>query len=77
MCIRDSPNPTSNAFGVYFSDMQSVDIQLFNAAGQLVMKQADISSNEQVKVGHLPLGLYFYRLTHDEEVVDVGKVTIQ
>ena len=72
--VQIYPNPTSDAFGIYFSDVQSVDIQLFNAAGQIVLNQSDTSSGEQMEVGHLPKGLYFYRLSNKGKVVDVGKL---
>ena len=76
--VQVYPNPTSDAFGVYFSDVQSVDIQLFSAAGQIVLNQSDLSSGEQIEVGHLPKGLYFYIAENDDgQIVDVGKIVIE
>ncbi len=76
--VQVYPNPTSDTFGVYFSDVQGVDIQLFNAAGQLVLRQADLESSKQIEVGHLPMGLYFYQIQDREgQVIDVGKIVIE
>ena len=76
--IEVYPNPTSDAFGVYFSDIQSVDIQLFNSAGQLVLRHRDLSSGEQVVVRHLPKGLYFYQIQNRSgQIYDVGKIVIK
>ena len=72
------PNPTNDAFGLYFSDLQSVGLQLFSSAGQLVLRQSDLLNGGQVAVGHLPKGLYFYQIQDSEgQVIDVGKIVVK
>lgn len=77
------PSPASDVLNIYFSDLQTVDVQLFNASGQLVLEQENVQSGELVDISFLPNssavaeGLYFYQFRNEKnEVIHTGKLMI-
>ncbi len=74
------PNPASDAFTVHFSDLQSVDIQLYNGSGQLVLAQDNVQSGEQIDISFSAVteGLYFYHFRNEKNaVIHTGKLIVQ
>ena len=52
-------------------------MSLFDAAGRLVLNQADVQTGEQVDVSLLPKGIYFYHFRNEEnEVMHTGKLVV-
>lgn len=71
------PNPTQ---GQLYIDLPrqvgDIDFQLFSAAGQQVFAQSGNLTNEAIELGHLPKGIYFYRILNQEGRVWSGKVVL-
>jgi hypothetical protein len=67
------PNPTSGY--VNLSQFPGdIFFQVYNNMGQLVF-EAELYGSRQVDLGHLESGIYFYRISAEEEFVS-GKIVI-
>ncbi|MGH1337194.1 MAG: T9SS type A sorting domain-containing protein [Aureispira sp.] len=57
---------------------ERLGLQVFNATGQLVQEyQESFTSRLTMQRGTLPTGIYFYRLSGDEQLLSTGKVVLQ
>lgn len=57
--LRIYPNPVDNFF--YLSTNEKVQVEIFNAAGQIVL-QTQSQNNEKINVSGLPKGIYFIKI---------------
>ena len=65
------PNPTTGMITISGLDGHSVDVSLYSANGQLIMKKK-ISSDEQIDLGTLKRGLYLLKI--NDSVYKISKI---
>jgi len=59
------PNPTSDALTLSVDDAQGFDYEVYNLAGQVVMRGQSITSEVTLSLGDCPKGLYFVSILCD------------
>jgi hypothetical protein len=62
--INIYPNPASNYFAIGSDDNKTYSVEIYNAIGYLMLKEA-ISMNRQIYIGNLPPGLYVVRINDE------------
>jgi len=72
-----SPNPFTHTATITFNQPGQFDFTLFNIFGKEVMRRENISGQSIIERGTLPAGIYFYRISNGNKIVDSGKVVIQ
>lgn len=73
--IRVYPNPASNIIMITEAPVNS-DIRLYDASGRLVIRNQNLQPFGQLRVGHLPVGIYqlFITTPTGERVVEQVKI---
>lgn len=76
--VRVYPNPSEGYFTVEVSDVmqRGAEFILYNGTGQVVKTQRCIGISTQVYAPELPAGVYFYRLSSSEGLIEEGKIVI-
>jgi len=73
------PNPTTDF--VYFSfaeNQQSIKtVSIYNMQGQIVKTESVNKQNSKISLKSLPAGLYFYRITENNKLLQTGKIVKQ
>ena len=71
------PNPTSGQIHIDLPKQAGqVDFNLFSATGQLVFNRTKIFAHEEMDLGTLPKGIYFYKISDGEGSVWSGKLVV-
>ena len=72
------PNPASHIITINLSQIESVDIAIFNELGQNVFRKDAISGDfVELDVSILPKGLYLIRLLQNEQIIYSEKCIIE
>lgn len=68
------PNPANN-YLQFHSDLYNngYQIEFYQADGSKLIVHESASNNTSVNISHLPVGIYFYRILHNGNVVQTGK----
>jgi len=69
------PNPNNGHFSVDLRSFSSSDIEIYNAANQLVFAKADNNGIQRIKLDLIP-GIYFLRLIEENNKISTHKVLI-
>ena len=77
--VRAYPNPFENkatieVLGVDYPELQ---LSLYNMAGQLLQEQKSNNGQFEVYRSQLPQGVYIYKITNDDQLINVGKIITQ
>ena len=70
------PNPTTGFLNIEIStsDFRTTKILIFNALGEIILKENITQAQQQLDLYHLANGTYFYNLQIDGKVAGRGKV---
>ena len=65
------PNPSKNTIAINFTNLQSIDVELFDLLGRSVLFRNDYSSNSLIDVSTLSAGTYMVKMTtnHNQSIV--------
>ena len=66
------PNPGTNILNVKTNN-ESIDFELVNINGQVVLKRLLIGKSSSLNVEMLKSGIYFYRLIENNKIIKTGK----
>jgi hypothetical protein len=68
------PNPASDVVTISTGQLQGGEFVMYNAAGQIVLRQQLVQSTTTVSVQELARGVYFYRVTEESGRMYSGKL---
>jgi hypothetical protein len=74
--VYPNPVPFNGVFHVVASFLNNAEIRLYNMNGQLVLKYKTRQFDEQISIGGLSSGLYFFTINEDGQTVQRGKLVI-
>jgi len=64
------PNPTSGEFRILSSDIQVLDVGVFDVYGRKVLEQKETRSKQnEINIKHFPPGIYFVKIVTDKGIV--------
>lgn len=77
--VKCYPNPN---YGTLFIDLtkrysKDINIQLLNSFSQIVMEETSSNQNSTLNIQHLPSGLYFVKVTSDNNIIAMQKIIKQ
>ncbi|MCP4441320.1 MAG: T9SS type A sorting domain-containing protein [Aureispira sp.] len=77
--VKSYPNPfqdkaTIEVLGVDYPELK---LSLYNMAGQLIQQQQSANGQFEVYRNRLPQGVYIYKITNNDQLINVGKIIIQ
>ena len=78
--LKIYPNPFTDAVnitGAAVETLRATSLQVINIAGAVVHTQIISSSNETIRLGHLPAGLYFFRVEKEGKMKMAKVIKIQ
>lgn len=79
--VNISPNPFSNEAIIFLNQpflKQTFSITVFSLLGKEIIKIKLISSETKIERGHLPSGIYFYKVQNENgSMQETGKIIIQ
>ena len=71
------PNPNNGIFNVSFNnELKNAKLELVNVQGQVVFVKNIDKNKEQLNLSHLNAGVYYVRLSSEEEV-KIEKIIIK
>lgn len=75
--IQVFPNPFNNILFISTDKrLEKATFSLFNTSGQKIFEKIDCS-DKQIEINtNLPIGLYFYRLTEESDLLGSGKLMV-
>lgn len=72
------PNPSKSSFTIQHAlDGESLQLELINQVGQVVLSKELNSKREVISTTDIPVGIYFVKITNHSEAVGVMKLQIQ
>jgi len=74
------PNPCNTSATVRINDMSQInlcELRMYNVLGQEVMYAKLVDQNTPLAMGTLPSGIYFFKITYNNIVVQSGKLVAQ
>ena len=72
------PNPSKSSFTIQHAlDGESIQLELINQVGQVVLSKELNSTREVIGTTDIPEGIYFVKITNHSEAVGVMKLQIQ
>lgn len=70
------PNPARTAVSIRFDHTETVELNVYNSLGALVINRQDYQSNSEINIGHLNKGVYFVGISNGNET-SLKKLVIQ
>lgn len=79
VAVKAYPNPfqEKTTLAVLGVEYPQLELSLYNMAGQLVQQQKSTSNQFEVYRNNLPAGVYIYKITSKQQLINVGKVITQ
>ncbi len=72
------PNPTTADFVLQLpSEVQIVDVQLFDLMGKLVLQQSNVANEQRIRTHNLPKGTYVVRILHPNKRFELKYLAIE
>ncbi len=70
------PNPSTEILNIDFENLnyRSLNIQIINLYGQIVLEETTTSQQSQFNIQHLPAGLYFVKVISDNQIIATQKI---
>ncbi len=77
--VKIYPNPSNVTLNIDYENLnnKTLNIQLFNSIGQIVLEETSAFQHSQFSVQHLPAGLYFVKVIRDNQIVAIQKIAKQ
>jgi hypothetical protein len=75
--LRLYPNPADGTVRLETIVGQAAQVDVVNLNGQVVVSQKVVDSLEEIKVNHIPAGLYIVKVTMEDGSVERGKLMIR
>lgn len=75
--VAISPNPFSSHLSLAISDeskLDSYDLTIYNVLGKAVLKNRITEQNTTVDTSTIPTGIYFYKITANNQTIQAGKL---
>lgn len=72
-----SPNPFASTINIQFNNAASADnaeISIYNVMGQLLFQEMLAESLSILNVADLPSGLYIYKITNNDQIIQLGQL---
>jgi len=77
MKTRVYPNPSSDYIYFCWTDYKpNLDLSLMDISGRIII-QTNLKNKSSISLGHLSRGLYFYKLSDDNNTVSNEKISLQ
>lgn len=70
------PNPATDYFIIKGIKPANTKIEVLNVEGKAIMKKALLEQNNRIETGNLSSGIYFYRISENNQAVKSGKLLI-
>lgn len=71
------PNPNNGKFIVASSDLQIKTIEIYSVLGELVLTENLTANNIVIDISEQPQGIYFYKISSENNTVKTGKLMMQ
>jgi hypothetical protein len=73
--IKLYPNPAREILTIDYSDIDSINLEIFNSLGQKIFAQNNIGYHDHIQVSHYEKGLYLVKITDGKNVL-IKKIVI-
>ncbi|MBI4646071.1 MAG: T9SS type A sorting domain-containing protein [Bacteroidia bacterium] len=70
------PNPVTESIYLQTALKQSMDFEFYDITGKKVLQKKNVDSKSVINIKHLHSGMYFYRITDKQRLIDSGKIII-
>ena len=72
------PNPSTGKFNLVFaSGAKQSQIEIYNVLGECIYKSLILNPQSLIDLSAQPKGMYFYRVTNEQQLIGTGKIVIQ
>lgn len=72
-----SPNPSSGKFNIGIANMSMSQIEVYDLLGKIIYKSVITNQKSEIDLSAQPKGMYFYRITNEQQLIGKGKIIIQ
>lgn len=71
------PNPTTNKITIESKEQEVLDATIYNILGELMLKKQLSTGINEIEIGSLSKGIYFYQVSDKNKIIQIGKFIME